>query len=92
MKIINPAMSDVLDMRKVPVFLSVEKIFILTGAQMLGDQVEAIRQEKDLAHLDSGHRTIFHDLLQSSLPLGEKSQSRLRDEAFSLVTAGSLTS
>ncbi|EHL00641.1 putative Trichodiene oxygenase [Glarea lozoyensis 74030] len=74
-RVINPAMADILDMR-----------------ENLAKQVEDIRQEKDLSHLESGHRTVFHDLLQSKLPNSEKSQSRLRDEAFSLVTAGSGTS
>ncbi|CAG8961502.1 hypothetical protein HYFRA_00013853 [Hymenoscyphus fraxineus] len=58
----------------------------------LARQVEDIREEKDLSHLTSGHRTVFHDLIQSSLSPAEKSPSRLRDEAFSLITAGSGTS
>ena len=53
--------------------------------------MEDIRNEKDLSYIASGHRTIFHDLLQSKLPAGEMGRDRLRDEAFSLVTAGSGT-
>ncbi|CAG8974306.1 hypothetical protein HYALB_00011976 [Hymenoscyphus albidus] len=58
----------------------------------LANQVEDIRQKRDESYLNSGHRTVFHDLLLSKLPQAEKSQSRLCDEAFSLVTAGSGTS
>ncbi|PQE31548.1 Trichodiene oxygenase protein [Rutstroemia sp. NJR-2017a WRK4] len=57
----------------------------------LAQQVEDIRSQKDLAYTKSGHRTVFHDLLESSLPGEEMTRNRLRDEAFSLVTAGSGT-
>ncbi|PQE06289.1 benzoate 4-monooxygenase cytochrome P450 protein [Rutstroemia sp. NJR-2017a BBW] len=74
MRILNPAMSDILDMR-----------------EDLAQQVEDIRSQKDLSYTKSGHRTVFHDLLESSLPLEEMTRNRLRDEAFSLITAGSGT-
>lgn len=54
-------------------------------------QVEEIRSGNDKSYEESGHATIFHSLLESNLPESEKSRERLRDEAFSLVTAGSLT-
>jgi cytochrome P450 len=53
--------------------------------------VEDIRSRKDLSYTKSGHRTVFHDLLESSLPGEEMTRNRLRDEAFSLITAGSGT-
>lgn len=58
----------------------------------LAHQVEAIRAGKDRSYENSGHRTIFHDLLESKLPPEEMTRDRLRDEAFSLMTAGSGTS
>ncbi|TVY83002.1 Cyrochrome P450 monooxygenase, partial [Lachnellula suecica] len=75
MRVISPAMTDILDMR-----------------ERLALQVEDIRHERDLSHTQSGHRTVFHELLQSKLSPLEKGRDRLRDEAFSLITAGSGTS
>ena len=60
--------------------------------QGLARQVEDIRHCHDLSYEKSGHRTIFHDLLDSKLPPSEMRRDRLRDEAFSLITAGSGTS
>ena len=54
-------------------------------------QVEAIRSGKDMSTQKSSHAIIFPSLLESKLPAAEKSIERLRDEAFSLVTAGSIT-
>ena len=54
-------------------------------------QVEAIRSGQDMSTQKSSHATIFPSLLESKLPAIEKSIERLRDEAFSLVTAGSIT-
>ncbi|KAJ5718661.1 benzoate 4-monooxygenase cytochrome P450 [Penicillium malachiteum] len=54
----------------------------------LSEQVEDIRHDKNVAYKDAGHRTVFHDLLSSKLPPQELGRDRLRDEAFSLVTAG----
>lgn len=59
--------------------------------QELSLQVEAIRNGKDTAHLTAAHRNVFHQLLDSKLPADELQPARLRDEAFSLVTAGSDT-
>ncbi|KAI9042371.1 putative benzoate 4-monooxygenase cytochrome P450 [Aspergillus affinis] len=73
-KILNPAMTDILDFR-------VE----------LSRQVEAIRSGQDTAYQHTDHRTIFHELLDSKLPASELKKDRLRDEAFSLMTTGSVT-
>ena len=59
--------------------------------ERLGNQVEAIRNGQEQSHETSGHPTIFHDLLSADLPTEEKAPTRLRDEAFSVVTAGSIT-
>lgn len=59
--------------------------------QELSHQVEAIRHGQDTAHRTAAHRTVFHELLDSKLPADELKPERLRDEAFSLVTAGSDT-
>ncbi|KAI9667579.1 MAG: hypothetical protein M1821_000395 [Bathelium mastoideum] len=64
---------------------------IVDEREALANQIETIRDGKDTAAAKSGHKTIFHDLLASDLPQQEKSRNRLRDEAFSLVTAGSGT-
>ncbi|KAF7959762.1 hypothetical protein EAE96_001371 [Botrytis aclada] len=74
-KILASAMADILDYRK-----------------DLSRQVESIRHEHETPEsrklID---RTVFHELLESKLPPQEMERDRLRDEAFSLVTAGSST-
>ncbi|KAE8372926.1 putative benzoate 4-monooxygenase cytochrome P450 [Aspergillus bertholletiae] len=57
----------------------------------LSRQVEAIRRGQDKSHETVTHRTVFHELLESKLPPNELKHNRLRDEAFSLVTAASGT-
>ncbi|PLB48688.1 putative benzoate 4-monooxygenase cytochrome P450 [Aspergillus steynii IBT 23096] len=57
----------------------------------LSRQVEAIRSGQDTAYQHTDHRTVFHELLDSKLPASELKKDRLRDEAFSLMTAGSVT-
>ncbi|SLM35246.1 cytochrome p450 [Lasallia pustulata] len=64
---------------------------ILELREGLAKQVEDIRHGNDLSYEQSGHRTIFHSLLESKLPFPEMKRDRLRDEAFSLITAGSIT-
>lgn len=64
---------------------------IVDSREALAHQIEAIRNGQDHSFKESGHRTILHDLLESNLPPQEKARNRLRDEAFSLVTAGSGT-
>ncbi|KAE8358081.1 cytochrome P450 [Aspergillus caelatus] len=64
---------------------------ILDFRRDLSRQVEAIRHDEDTAYKKAGHRTVFHELLDSKLPPAELQRNRLRDEAFSLVTAGSGT-
>ncbi|KAJ6150673.1 benzoate 4-monooxygenase cytochrome P450 [Penicillium chermesinum] len=64
---------------------------ILDFRQDLSRQVEAIRNGENTAHEKASHRTVFHELLDSKLPPEELQKNRLRDEAFSLVTAGSGT-
>ncbi|KAF5862426.1 hypothetical protein ETB97_011700 [Aspergillus alliaceus] len=57
----------------------------------LSRQAEDIRHGRDRTYEKAGHRTVFHELLESTLPPDELKRDRLRDEAFSLVTAGSGT-
>ncbi|KAL4891672.1 FRG1-like family-domain-containing protein [Aspergillus ambiguus] len=71
-KMLAPAMAGILDFRR---------------EKDLSRQV-AIRHERDRSHEHAGHRTVFHELLESKLPPRELQPARLRDEAFSLVTAG----
>ncbi|KAA8651302.1 cytochrome P450 [Aspergillus tanneri] len=54
-------------------------------------RVEAIRHGQDKSYETATHRTVFHELLESKLPPNELKRDRLRDEAFSLMTAGSGT-
>ncbi|KAE8139946.1 cytochrome P450 [Aspergillus pseudotamarii] len=62
---------------------------ILDFRRDLSRQVEAIRLDENTAYKKAVHRTVFHELLDSKLPPAELQRDRLRDEAFSLVTAGS---
>ncbi|KAJ5884198.1 benzoate 4-monooxygenase cytochrome P450 [Penicillium tannophilum] len=64
---------------------------ILDFRRALSRQIEAIRSGEDTAHEQASHRTVFHELLESKLPPEERKRDRLRDEAVSLVTAGSGT-
>ncbi|KAL3459125.1 putative benzoate 4-monooxygenase cytochrome P450 [Aspergillus heterothallicus] len=64
---------------------------MLDFRQDLGRQIDEIRHGKDKAHEGVGHRTVLHELLGSSLPPDELKTPRLRDEAFSLMVAGSGT-
>ena len=64
---------------------------IVDQREALASQIETVRDGKDTTVAQSGHKTILHDLIASDLPEQEKSRNRLRDEAFSLVTAGSET-
>ncbi|GAB1191084.1 hypothetical protein APSETT444_000253 [Aspergillus pseudonomiae] len=64
---------------------------ILDFRRDLSRQVEAIRNDEDTTYKNASHRTVFHELLDSKLPPVELRRDRLRDEAFSLVTAGSGT-
>ncbi|KAJ5738022.1 benzoate 4-monooxygenase cytochrome P450 [Penicillium malachiteum] len=57
----------------------------------LAKQVEAIRHGEDTSHKDVSHRTVIHELLNSKSPPQELKRDRIRDEAFSLVSAGSGT-
>ncbi|RAK99186.1 cytochrome P450 [Aspergillus ibericus CBS 121593] len=76
---------------------SVKKILSPTMADVLAfrldlsRQVEAIRHGHDKSYEKVYHRTVFHELLESKLPANELKRDRLRDEAFSLITAGSGT-
>ncbi|PGH17714.1 hypothetical protein AJ80_04722 [Polytolypa hystricis UAMH7299] len=71
----------------------VEKLLPTTASliRLKKDQFEllgrTIRGEEG-AHKDKFHPTIFHEILQSSLPPQEKSQQRLADEAQIVVAAG----
>ncbi|KAF2091739.1 cytochrome P450 [Saccharata proteae CBS 121410] len=47
--------------------------------------------EKGIQHTDKNYRTIFTELLNSSLPPHEKTAKRLVDEAFVIVDAGTDT-
>ncbi|EDO01120.1 hypothetical protein SS1G_03594 [Sclerotinia sclerotiorum 1980 UF-70] len=90
-KILAPAMADILDFRKVnneALFKSV----LFNIVQDLSRQVETIRDEHRKYQIEKVvDRTVFHELLESKLPPKELERDRLRDEAFSLVTAGSGT-
>ncbi|KAB8278609.1 putative benzoate 4-monooxygenase cytochrome P450 [Aspergillus minisclerotigenes] len=72
-------------------FLAPAMADILDFRRDLSRQVEAIRHGEDTTYEKAGHRTVFHELLGSKLPPAELRRDRLRDEAFSLVTAGSGT-
>src|SRR5579871_1421973 len=54
-------------------------------------QIIQISTEKDGAHKDLSHPTIFHELLNSNLPKEEKSVERLADEAQTIIGAGQET-
>lgn len=47
--------------------------------------------QRNIAHKDNNHPTIFHEILESKLPESEKTLERLSDEAISIVSAGGET-
>jgi cytochrome P450 len=57
----------------------------------LARQVGEIRHGINDAHKHVDHPTIFHELLNSTLPEVEKSDARLGDEAQLIVAAGLIT-
>ena len=72
-----------------PVLFSQECTDILL--QDLGRQIGEIRRGVNDAHKHVSHPTIFHEVLNSDLPLEEKSDARLGDEAQLIVAAGLIT-
>jgi cytochrome P450 len=54
-------------------------------------QVKQVLQEKNDAHKDLAHPTIFHALIDSDLPPEEKGVERLTDEADTIIAAGQET-
>ncbi|CAF9929306.1 MAG: hypothetical protein GOMPHAMPRED_005365 [Gomphillus americanus] len=74
-KILFPPMMDTLDFR-----------------YDLSRQIEAIRNGDNEAYKESAHRTIFHEILSNEkLPPSELAPNRIRDEAWTLMVAGSGT-
>ncbi|KAI4215335.1 MAG: hypothetical protein LQ351_002235 [Letrouitia transgressa] len=65
---------------------------ILDEMEKISLQIEDIRSGKDEAHKYSDHPTVLHDLLNSNLPQVEKSRTRVRDEAQTIIGAGISTS
>ncbi|CAJ2502883.1 Uu.00g102770.m01.CDS01 [Anthostomella pinea] len=59
----------------------------MQGGQDLFDQIEEIRNAKDLPE----GRTIFHEIMRSDIPESEKETKRLGDEAMIIMIAGSET-
>ncbi|KIW25414.1 hypothetical protein, variant [Cladophialophora immunda] len=55
------------------------------------NQIENIRNGVDTSHKTASHPTIFHEILDSSLPAAEKRTSRLADEGATVVSAGAVT-
>ncbi|OAG41328.1 hypothetical protein AYO21_04491 [Fonsecaea monophora] len=55
------------------------------------NQIENIRNGVDTSHKTASHPTIFHEILDSSLPAVEKRTARLADEGATVVSAGAVT-
>ncbi|KAL6714571.1 hypothetical protein ACLMJK_007996 [Lecanora helva] len=66
-------------------------IYNINVKKSLSKQIEAIRTGKDHSKATTGHRTVFHEILSSDLPPETKTNYRLREEAFNLLSAGSST-
>ena len=54
-------------------------------------QITHIKAQPRSTYSDLSHPTLFHEILQSNLPESDKSVNRLKDEAFIVVGAGTLT-
>ena len=67
-----------------------ELTFILY-VQDIATQIENIRNGTNTSYEKASHWTIFHDILNSSLPEVEKRTSRLADEGATVVSAGTVT-
>ncbi|KAJ5738047.1 benzoate 4-monooxygenase cytochrome P450 [Penicillium malachiteum] len=72
--------------------LSPKTVNLLNARRALANQTEAIRNGKDTSYEKASHKTVIHELLNSKLPPRELERDRIRDEAFSLISAGSGTS
>jgi cytochrome P450 len=60
-------------------------------SQDIATQIDDIRNGTDDSHEKVAHRTVFHDILSSSLPAIEKRTSRLADEGATIVSAATGT-
>ncbi|KUJ23231.1 putative cytochrome P450 [Mollisia scopiformis] len=54
-------------------------------------QVQKVMAAPEGTYLKGGHKTIFHEILGSSLPPNEKSVARLAQEAFTIIPAGTIS-
>lgn len=61
------------------------------GIQDLALKVREIRDGVNQAAKTASHPTIFHEILNSDLPVAEKTDARLGDEAQLIVAAGLIT-
>lgn len=59
--------------------------------QKMYDQVRQVMDAPADTYIKSGHKTIFHEILGSSLPPHEKSVARLAQEAFTIIPAGTIS-
>ncbi len=63
----------------------------MNAPQQTEKQIAQIKAQPRSTYSDLVHPTLFHEILQSSLPESDKSVSRLKDEAGIVVAAGTLT-
>jgi cytochrome P450 len=80
------SLPDWLTLKLKPELLSIVKV-----RRDLGVQVSEIRQGINESHKMVEHPTIFRELIESDLPLQEKSDERLGDEAQLIIAAGLVT-
>jgi cytochrome P450 len=71
--------------------LSFPRLFANRLIQNVTSQIQAILDGKKDDSRMADHPTIFHELLDSSLPPAEKSLNRLVDEGETVVAAGTIT-
>ena len=59
--------------------------------QKVSEQIEYMRSGKIIPNSRSEHAALLQDLLDSNLPEAEKARTRIRDEAQTLIGAGTST-
>ena len=73
------------------VLLSPSFDLVLRIQRQIEQQITQIKAQPRSTYSDLSHPTLFHEILQSSLPESDKSVNRLKDEAAIVVGAGTLT-
>jgi cytochrome P450 len=87
-KKMNPQLAKLLNLRHVSALSRISQLILIDAWKDLRAIISRIGKEQEQETTKTQQATIFHEVLQSDLPLAEKSLLRLGDEAQNIVGAG----